>query len=276
MKVESPQTKCSHCSKTIPPKLLKRHMKSHDCRLCPDCGDVVSKGKHSSCRKEYISCFNCNISVTREDMDQHRDICNLAEIECPCKMATGCSFRCQRRDMPVHALEHIKGLLNVVQEKQHIIQDLSEAQCKAVVADFYRDCTFHFLSIDTDLSKFDLTKPNIRGRLETILEFIGAPSYDGEVHENEVDCYEPFSHNKQMARNRAVMFSDTDIVSSLARILLKPLAFTEIQLEYTLKVLYSLVWDTSSSHMSWDDCDDKFKEVTPSSTFFEPVIVIQY
>eukprot|EP01036_Dinobryon_divergens_P025378 gene25378-33919_t len=186
-------------------------------------------------------------------MDQHRDICNLAEIECPCKMATGCSFRCQRRDMPVHALEHIKGLLNVVQEKQHIIQDLSEAQCKAVVADFYRDCTFHFLSIDTDLSKFDLTKPNIRGRLETILEFIGAPSYDGEVHENEVDCYEPFSHNKQMARNRAVMFSDTDIVSSLARILLKPLAFTEIQLEYTLKVLYSLVWDTSSSHMSWDD-----------------------
>eukprot|EP01036_Dinobryon_divergens_P039979 gene39979-52772_t len=158
--------------------------------------------------------------------------------------------------------QHITGLLEVVSGQQSIIQELSEAQCEAAVEALRRELAYplyEMLADRLDCNDYQ-AKSDISDRLISILRLIGAPSYHGDDEATNCKLLRSRITKQRAQENRHFIFSQTEAVKILSNILCYPFDYTKPQLEYTLKVLYSLAWDASSSDLTWEDCHVPFEE----------------
>lgn len=102
---------------------------------CKHCDCLYPGGEHRCCPEELITCRFCNQDLPRKvlgslniwygrRLDNNEDYsrikgnhivdCPMLLIPCPYHAATGCTFECVRKDMPLHTMDvafHLTGLL---------------------------------------------------------------------------------------------------------------------------------------------------------------------
>ena len=124
----------SNCGKVLQRQHLNDHL-LHDCSCyCSYCNisagqQEIVKFHKESCQKYPIVCpNNCGVTVSRDKIDEHKNICPLQEIDCE-YYKVGCRDKIFREDQELHHKNKISKHLDLI--KQHI-SDETAAQKRCI------------------------------------------------------------------------------------------------------------------------------------------------
>ena len=240
--------RCKFCSLQLRRCLLAEHIETHHksvtCLRCNDSFREDHRKRHddSYCSKRIVSCRSCEQKYAKDEETKHDEICELKTVCCPYERITGCSFECQRKDMPSHTMDsgiHMTGLFNHLLGLEETCDYLFEEKCNSIVHDIAREIAnpvYSKLAKKTNNVTFYNVLTNL---LVSLTEMVLPPS-------NE---YMPILVPK---KNRSILvkhkkryrefFRHNAETKVLGAILGKPGHFKKDQIKYALLAIYGIYY----------------------------------
>ena len=122
----------SNCGKVLQRQHLNNHL-LHDCSCyCSYCKtsagqQEIVKFHKENCQKYPIVCpNNCGVTISRNKVDEHKNICPLQEIDCE-YYKVGCRDKILRKDKERHHKNKISKHLDLI--KEHISDETATQKC---------------------------------------------------------------------------------------------------------------------------------------------------
>jgi hypothetical protein len=115
------------------------------CRWCKNIFPFLNINSHENddCKEREINCpNNCVVRIKAKDINSHKLICKLENVDCSYKDIIGCNYSCLRQDLDKHLQDvniHFTQVINILREnkkeikkkkKRNIILDNEVKLCK--------------------------------------------------------------------------------------------------------------------------------------------------